>query len=336
MSHSNQSDIETEPFGEIAELLDVGIAIYDQSGQYIYVNQSYAELFDVTPSELKTKSLWEVVSRIDIDSFDEYWTSFDSVETREVEEVHRYNNQQVTVATTTTQHSIDNTQYHLKTISNISEWEAEEQQLTGQNQSPENFASVVCHDLRSPLSVAQGYIDLLQDDIDRDELQLVDDALERMSVLITELLRLTQNTDLNEMSAISLQKVTQQAWKNVETKQAVLCTPEADPQIIANESHLQQLFENLLRNAIKHDGSNVDVIVETTTDGFYIADDGSGISPDIRDRVFETGYTTEEDGTGFGLSIVQQIVTVHDWNIQITESADGGAQFNITGVEFDE
>jgi signal transduction histidine kinase len=67
--------------------------------------------------------------------------------------------------------------------------------------------------------------------------------------------------------------------------------------------------------------------------GFYIADDGEGIPESEREEVFETGYSTSEHGTGFGLSIVEEIVTAHGWSIDVTESDDGGARFEVSGVE---
>jgi len=52
--------------------------------------------------------------------------------------------------------------------------------------------------------------------------------------------------------------------------------------------------------------------------------------------VFDAGYTTSEDGTGFGLPIVKEIVEAHDWSIAVTESEAGGARFEITGVDVSE
>ncbi|ERG92256.1 MAG: histidine kinase-, DNA gyrase B-, and HSP90-like ATPase [Haloquadratum walsbyi J07HQW1] len=75
------------------------------------------------------------------------------------------------------------------------------------------------------------------------------------------------------------------------------------------------------------------ITIGELADGFYLADDGSGIPEDKRDNVFEAGYTTTEQGTGFGLSIVKQVVEAHDWEISITESAEGGARFEVTNVE---
>jgi signal transduction histidine kinase len=95
------------------------------------------------------------------------------------------------------------------------------------------------------------------------------------------------------------------------------------------------VFENLMRNAIDHTEQTVTVTVGESEDGIYFADDGDGIPEDERDDVFTPGYTTTDDGTGFGLSIVSDIVEAHGWGIHLTESAEGGARFEITDVELD-
>jgi signal transduction histidine kinase len=79
----------------------------------------------------------------------------------------------------------------------------------------------------------------------------------------------------------------------------------------------------------------VTVTVGELADGFYIEDDGPGIPEGDWQTVFDPGYSTAEQGTGFGLSIVKQVVDAHDWAIEITEGTKGGARFEITGVEFD-
>ena len=336
MSSDSPTDLAPEFFAEMVESVGVGVGIYGEDGRYTYVNRSYADLFGVTPSALIGRPLWEIVPAIDAGDFDQYWDSFEDSDTREAETRHTYNGLKVPVATVTTQRSIDGTSYHFGTIKDISVRKAREQEIERQNERLETFASIVSHDLQNPLNVAQGYIELLQADISRDELQLVDNALDRMGVLITELLELAQSDrEIGEVTPVALTAVVAEAWRNVNTPEAELDTPETDRRVMADESRLQQLFENLFRNAVEHAGSDVHVRVDTTANGFDVVDDGPGIPPDGRERVFETGYTTDGKGTGFGLSIVQQIVAGHGWEIRITGGADGGARFEITGVEFD-
>jgi signal transduction histidine kinase len=77
----------------------------------------------------------------------------------------------------------------------------------------------------------------------------------------------------------------------------------------------------------------VTVTVGKLPAGFYVADDGDGISEHDREIIFRAGYSTSENGTGFGLSIVEQIGNTHGWGISVAESATGGTRFEITGVE---
>ncbi|MFD1594513.1 ATP-binding protein, partial [Haloplanus litoreus] len=78
----------------------------------------------------------------------------------------------------------------------------------------------------------------------------------------------------------------------------------------------------------------VTVTVGELPNGFYVEDDGSGIPEANRETIFEAGFSTAEDGTGFGLSIVEQVAEAHGWTVRATDGSDGGARFEMTGVEF--
>jgi PAS domain-containing protein len=81
--------------------------------------------------------------------------------------------------------------------------------------------------------------------------------------------------------------------------------------------------------------SDFDFMTEAATGGRYeneqriMASEVPYRDGDERDRVFEHGYTTAQRGTGFGLTIVDDIVSAHGWSIAVTESADGGARFEV-------
>jgi signal transduction histidine kinase len=209
-----------------------------------------------------------------------------------------------------------------------------ERHLERQNERLEQFSNVVSHDLRNPLNVASGRLELARDECDSDHLAEVKSAHERMEALITDILTLArQDQSPTEWSSVRLADLVERCWGNVQTENATLRL-ETGATIRADESRTSQLFENLIRNGVEHVGSDVTVTVGDLDDGFYVEDDGPGIPPDERDDVFETGHTTTEQGTGFGLSIVEQIVEAHDWEIRIAEGTNGGARFEVTGVEF--
>jgi len=94
-------------------------------------------------------------------------------------------------------------------------------------------------------------------------------------------------------------------------------------------------MENLFRNAIEHGSEEGTIRVGALADGtgFYVADNGPGIPEDERVDVFESGYSTAEAGTGFGLAIVREITAAHGWEVGVAESHDGGTRFEITGIE---
>jgi PAS domain S-box-containing protein len=202
-----------------------------------------------------------------------------------------------------------------------------------QNERLEEFASIVSHDLRNPLRVADGRLELIREECESAHIDDVAQALDRMDTLIEDLLTLAREGHrVDEIESVELANVATNSWQTVNTKQATVETGTTQT-IQADRSRLQQLFENLYRNAVEHGGDDVTVSVGAIDDGFYVADSGPGIPESDREDVFEAGYSTNEDGTGFGLRIVEQIADAHGWEITVTESEQGGARFEITGVE---
>ena len=151
-----------------------------------------------------------------------------------------------------------------------------------------------------------------------------------METLIDSLLGLARaGTSIDDPGDVDVGSVARAAWDTVATTGATLRV-ETDRRVRADRSRLQQLFENLLRNAVEHGREDVTVTVGALEDGFYVADDGDGVPPGDRERIFESGYTTKEDGTGFGLAIVTEIVEAHGWTVDVTGAEGGGARFEFT------
>jgi len=213
-----------------------------------------------------------------------------------------------------------------------------ERKLKRRNEQLSKFASLVSHDLRNPLNVAHLKLELASEECNSDYIADATAAINRMEALTEDLLRRAQaGKRVEEFEPVDLAELARACWQTVETADATLVV-DTDQTVVADRTRLQQLLENLIRNAIEHgaadaDDSSVTVTIGGLERGFYVADDGPGIPEADRDQVFENGYSTAEDGTGFGLAIVADIVDAHDWSVQIVESADGGARFEITDVE---
>ena len=217
-------------------------------------------------------------------------------------------------------------------VDDVTHQERYRRELERQNDRLEQFASMVSHDLRNPLNVAMGRIGEARREADDDNLEKAGAALERMQELIDDLLALARTGQpIDETEPVSLTSVAQESWGLVDTADAELEVGD-DLVFQADPDRLQQLFENCFRNAVEHGGEDVTVGVGAIDDGFYVEDDGPGIPEDERKDVLESGYTTAEGGTGFGLAIVSEVVEAHGWAIAVTESASGGARFEVTGV----
>lgn len=209
-----------------------------------------------------------------------------------------------------------------------------EQELRDRNERLEKFADVVSHDLRNPLSVLGGSLELAQRTGNEEYFDRARHAVERMSRLIDGLLELArQGGGISELEPVELVAVAEAGWATVVTETAGLSI-RTDQTIRANEERVRQLLENLFRNAIEH-GDAWEITLGELPDrsGFYIEDDGAGIPTEQYDAVFESGYTTAEDGTGFGLAICKRIADAHGWEIAISDGQNGGTRVEISGVE---
>jgi len=107
----------------------------------------------------------------------------------------------------------------------------------------------------------------------------------------------------------------------------------ADAAVVADAKRLYSLLTNLVSNATEHGGDDVAVEVDLEGDTLCVADDGVGIPESDRQAVFEPGYTRADDGTGFGLAIVDAIADAHDWEVSVAESRWGGARFELSGLD---
>lgn len=220
----------------------------------------------------------------------------------------------------------------------ITEQKEQERALKKERDRLDEFAGIVSHDLRTPLSVIEGRVELAQEEMDTEHFDALRSAVARMDRLLDDVLWLAhEGRDIGSVDAVPLAEVVESAWTLVADRAAHAELRYEDglqslPTIEADQNRLAQLLENLIRNAIDHGGDDVTVTVGGLDDGFYIEDDGPGIPESQREDVFTAGYSTSGEGTGFGLSIVKQVAEGHGWSVRVTEGSNGGARFEITGV----
>jgi PAS domain S-box-containing protein len=215
---------------------------------------------------------------------------------------------------------------------NVTEQVERERDLRQQNEQLDEFAGVIAHDLRNPLTVAQGRAALLAEETDADpeHLDPLQNALGRIEAIVEDTLTLArQGEAISETVPISLSDLLEACWQTVDTGEATLeitgeLTVQGDP------DRLRHVFENLFRNAVEHGGAAVTVRAGPHGEqGLYVEDDGPGIPAKYRGAVFDAGHSSARGGTGFGLTIVKRIAEAHGWDVAVTEGTTDGARFEF-------
>lgn len=232
-------------------------------------------------------------------------------------------------------------------LRNITTLERTKRELERSNERLDEFASIVAHDLRTPLNIASykmKYISREQSDEHTDALE---EALSRMESMVDDMLRLARAGDEIETDEqCNLAELAKEVWGIMETKDSELEIELSHESVEADPARLFQVFENLFRNAIKHNDSPVTIRVgrlhqnvepndSDVTSGVFIEDNGNGIQTDELNTIFEHGHTTSDGGTGYGLTVVRTIVETHGWTIRVTEESNRGARFEIIGMDFE-
>lgn len=224
---------------------------------------------------------------------------------------------------------------HIKgTFQDITERKERENKLQKQYDRLDEFTSVISHDLRNPLNIAQGRIDIVKQECESESLEPIDRSLDRMESIVEDTLTLArQGRTVGELNPIPIVDIADTCWSGVATAEASL-EIDTNFMIFGDRDRLRHVFENLFRNAVEHGNGDVTVRVgRTDEDCFYVEDDGPGIPVSDREKVLEAGHTSASGGTGLGLTIIKRIAEAHGWEVTITEGDSGGARFEFGNVE---
>jgi len=189
----------------------------------------------------------------------------------------------------------------------------------------EAFASAVNHDLRNPLNVAMGRLQMVAEECDSDQVPVVARSLRDLEALIEGSVAFARAGDpVTDTESVALRRVAEGCWETLGTR-GVTLSVETDATVDADPERLRTLFVELLENAVVHGGQGV-VTVDDHATGFHVADDGPGLSgtgADV-DRVTSPGYAAGETaGAGFGLATAAEAATAHGWDLQPVTTDDG-------------
>jgi len=190
------------------------------------------------------------------------------------------------------------------------------------------FSSLVSHDLRNPLNLAQGYLDLARESEDEEDYEVIQKAHDRMEKIIEELLIITSQPEEVGEELFELENVFEEAYYFTGDESSSYEIVE-NKEIYGDRTGVISMFENLISNSIEHNKEGISIRVGSIENGFYYEDTGQGIDEDKRDKVFEYGHSSSEEGRGIGLSIIKRIIEVNDWKFELKQSEEGGMRLEI-------
>lgn len=312
--------------------LEQGIAIYDQGLKIIFCNNAYQSIFSL--NELCNLNLYTFQNEILINQFQTALN--EHIETSKeinIKDKFYYSSIKLLPA---------NQYLHfLYDISPLKQIDSIKRDLVAN----------VSHELRTPLTAIKGYIENLEEiafDEQRKYIEIVKRNTDRIILIVNDLLQLMSLEDSSarlEISNVNLGEICELVISNLKGKisekelNVILDVEKNLPLVRADAFRIEQVFINLLDNAIKYsEKGTIKISIERFDDEqvkILISDEGIGIPNEHLSRIFERFYTVDKSrsrktgGTGLGLSIVKHIILMHDGNIQVKSQLGKGTTFTI-------
>ena len=226
------------------------------------------------------------------------------------------------------------------------------QKLAEQELARREFLTNIAHELRTPLMVASGYLQMLQRGIvTGEQLQIGIDTVarnvQRITTLVNDILFLQemdlvlpefQAEDMNEIAQSVVEKYSEVARKL--SVQLRLATTPSLPPVSGDAKSLERALMALVDNAVKFSpkGGNVEIRLSEADDSIVVAveDHGIGIAPENMPRIFDRFYHLEKHGDdlfggiGLGLAIIRQVIEQHQGKLNVVSEPGKGSTFTMT------
>ena len=207
-----------------------------------------------------------------------------------------------------------------------------------------NFLDDASHELRTPITIVRGHLELLDDDPEerRETVELVTDELDRMSRLVDDLLVLAkaERLDFLNRAPVDVGELTHELYAKAGAlgDRRWRLAEVAVGTIVADRQRLTQAVLQLAANAVEHTQPGAEIVLASSLAGgrFTVAvrDTGAGVPATDRGRIFERftrgSRRSRSDGSGLGLSIVRAIAEAHGGSVAVGGEPGRGAVFTIT------
>jgi len=320
---------------DVLDNIDNGIILLDLNRNIMLINPAARRVFNINSHDLKGKQILNAIPHDDLRSL----LSFGTIKNPQYHEIliddeHIYNAQFAVIPGIGSVISMQDVSY-LRKVDRVKD----------------DFVTTVSHDLRTPLTAIQGYVELMDrvgplNDQQEDFIGRIQSSIKNVTSLVNDLLELgkieagisgvTESVNMEDILKSCLGGMQLQLEKKKITflKQV----PDSIPPVIANPVRIRQMVENLLGNAIKYSPTNgkvqVNIFEEKNQLFFQVSDTGPGIPLVDQPHIFEKFYRGSNvqgdvDGTGLGLAIVKSIVENHHGRIWVDSAPGRGSTFTV-------
>lgn len=214
-------------------------------------------------------------------------------------------------------------------------------------QTKREFFANASHELKSPLTCIIGYQQMITEKIETDADRIIEYSKKtlkeanRMNDIVIDMLNLSrlerkEAMQIEDIRAdILIEEILDSLQSKIKEKELKVYKSISPVVLAADRGHLDQLFRNLMDNAIKYNKSGGEIELRLALEAFTIRDTGVGISPEHQKRVFERFYRVDKaksktlGGTGLGLAIVKHVCEIYRYKIQLSSEANQGTTIKI-------
>lgn len=323
-----------EELDSIMSSIDECIVALDKEGRVLFSNQSFRDL--VGNQDVKNKFYWEVARKEPFSDF-----------IKKIQEDHQSQTQEIPFDGRTylchavylaSRREVVVTLYDLTKIKNI-------------EQMKKDFVDNVSHELRTPLAAVKGFVETMEDTVEgenRNYLEIIKRNTDRMINIVRDLLTLSEleeketRLDKEEIDVEGVLTSILAIFRGAAAEKGLVLEMQAErelPRIKGDSFKLEQMFINLVDNAIKYTEAgevNITLAKEGKNLKIEFRDTGIGIPEDQLSHIFERFYVVDKSrsktvgGTGLGLSIVKHIAQLHHAEISVESSPGDGTTVCIT------
>lgn len=327
---------------QIVESLPIGIITVQDDGEKIEVNNEALRLLGKTREELdsylhqeqsctKNKELWN------------WFYSQEFFQTRKTEITNGKETFQVIVSQTPL---LENSRKMIGRIfyfMDVSELDRLEKQIYNSEKLAlvGELAAGSAHEIRNPLTIIQGFLQLMNASLDEEELKkfhvpLILEELDRINQIVEEMLMLAK-PGVPQMTEMDLQELIRgilPLFSGNLPSNVSLSVDVHSVQVMVDAAQFKQVFYNLFRNSLEAMGEQgkIRLFSKLTEEEvhIYVDDDGPGIPDELKDDIFEPFVSTKKKGTGLGLAIIRRIIESHQGRITLVDKEERGTRFKIS------